>query len=338
MSASVWIVIPIIFLCILAVTELVLTFYVKSIHQDRIYTSDKVLGWKLLQNLAVCRDVIRDGTPRMIYTDWNGLPNKRQHHYEPAEGSSRILILGDSIAEDLANHEMDETLAALVERQLSDWNTEVVNAGCGGWSTDQEYLFFKTEGYKYKPDLVLLIVSYNDYFENMSKVARSLSIRSKPQFTIQEGQLVQINFPAALSGWLRDRSYTVLALLKLYVMLKIKLTGKLPWNDSNDEKEERKLCFELIRGIKECAEDNGAHFVMARSYSKKEVSENKRDLELASFANENQIPYLDLLDPIKECPVSPFYDYAHFNGDGARHLAPFIGNFIRDLFSRLGER
>ena len=33
---------------------------------------------------------------------------------------------------------------------------EVINAGVGGWGTDQEAIFYLGEGFRYQPDIVLL--------------------------------------------------------------------------------------------------------------------------------------------------------------------------------------
>jgi hypothetical protein len=41
-----------------------------------------------------------------------------------------------------------------------------MNAGVGGYSTVQEFLYLQDEGMKFSPDLVLLMVFENDFTDN----------------------------------------------------------------------------------------------------------------------------------------------------------------------------
>jgi len=48
--------------------------------------------------------------------------------------------------------------------------SEVINAGVGGYGTDQEFLFLTREGWKYKPDLVVVVFNIsNDVHDNAVK-------------------------------------------------------------------------------------------------------------------------------------------------------------------------
>ncbi len=73
------------------------------------------------------------------------------------------------------------------------WEKEVINAGCAGYGTDNELLFFQNEGYKYNPDITILcIFPWNDIRNNSNALEEIFFERSKfPHFEIgQNGELV----------------------------------------------------------------------------------------------------------------------------------------------------
>jgi acetyltransferase AlgX (SGNH hydrolase-like protein) len=93
--------------------------------------------------------------------------------YEKPPGVRRVLLLGDSFVEGYTVPE-PATVAVRLEQALMKLKTdgggswEVVNGGTHGWSTDQEYLFWRAEGARYGADDVVLFFYYNDLFGNVS--------------------------------------------------------------------------------------------------------------------------------------------------------------------------
>ena len=87
----------------------------------------------------------------------------RERVYDKALGTFRILALGDSYLEGYTVP-LESTTTQLLERRLSrpGCAVQVLNAGTAGYSTDQEYLFFKNEGWRYEPNVVALFFYYND--------------------------------------------------------------------------------------------------------------------------------------------------------------------------------
>ena len=77
--------------------------------------------------------------------------------YEVPAGTDRILILADSYGEALEVG-LEETFFKQLEAKLSahDRPTQTINAGVGGWGTDQQVTYYTLEGHKYRPDLTLL--------------------------------------------------------------------------------------------------------------------------------------------------------------------------------------
>jgi hypothetical protein len=110
--------------------------------------------------------------------------------YQKTAGRRRVLLLGDSFVEGYTVAE-SATVGSLLESTLSAtggaW--EVLNGGTHGWSTDQEYLFWREEGVRYEPDDVVLFFYYND-------LAGNVSADGKPRFEADgRGGLHLVNAP-----------------------------------------------------------------------------------------------------------------------------------------------
>jgi acetyltransferase AlgX (SGNH hydrolase-like protein) len=118
-----------------------------------------------------------------------------ERDYSARPGTRRLLVLGDSFAE---GYYVDEpqTLRAVLESQLEREGcrpVEVINGGTIAYSTDQEYLFYATEGRLYGAQAVLLMFYYNDLYYNTSPVGPGGE--PKPYFEQEGARLVVRNSP-----------------------------------------------------------------------------------------------------------------------------------------------
>ncbi len=122
-----------------------------------------------------------------------------EYAYTKPDNVFRILVLGDSFTEGYdVNFEFIFT--ELLERRLNSDSSdasrlkyEVINAGTGGYSTDQEYLFYQIEGYKYDPDIVLMMTyAANDIMYN---VESHYGNYQKPRFVLVNDSLSLTNVP-----------------------------------------------------------------------------------------------------------------------------------------------
>lgn len=92
----------------------------------------------------------------------------RERTYARSAGTKRVLLLGDSITEAM-QVPLDDTFAAVLESDLRERGVpvEVVNAGVAAYGTDNELLFFRSEGVRYGADVVVLVFNVvNDVAEN----------------------------------------------------------------------------------------------------------------------------------------------------------------------------
>jgi len=119
-----------------------------------------------------------------------------ERDYEAPPGVTRVLALGDSFVEGYTVP-LPETVSQRLEASLraDGRHVDVLNAGTSGYSTDQEYLFYMTEGVRYAPRVVLVFFYYNDVLYNdRDRFAQ----QPKPLFSDRDGRLELVNRPVPL--------------------------------------------------------------------------------------------------------------------------------------------
>lgn len=113
----------------------------------------------------------------------------REIGYDNPANAFRVLSLADSFGEALQVN-LDETYHKQLEARLVDslgQPVEVLNAGVGGWGTDQEAIFYLAEGFRYQPDIVLLAFFIrNDAVNNYGplEIERNGGSQQKQFFTL----------------------------------------------------------------------------------------------------------------------------------------------------------
>ena len=152
----------------------------------------EVLGWDKTPGAA--QTVRRPEFDITLQFNSRGLRGPERDYAKPP-GTRRVLILGDSFAEGYYVEE-GQTVRAVLEDLLDRegcgrW--EVINGGTIAYSTDQEYLFYKTEGHRYGAEAVMVLFYYNDLYYNASEVGPGGE--PKPYFEVDEGALVARNSP-----------------------------------------------------------------------------------------------------------------------------------------------
>jgi GDSL-like Lipase/Acylhydrolase family len=118
--------------------------------------------------------------------------------YEQDLSRKRAVVLGDSFVWGYGVEYEDTFIAALSHEfpQL-----ELVNLGVSGYSIDQELLLYVSEGRRYKPDLVIVVVAANDTPNHLK--TNAYLIYGKPAFVVQDGQLNIINQPVPQTHWIK---------------------------------------------------------------------------------------------------------------------------------------
>lgn len=158
---------------------------------------DPVLGWRKIPGKEGWLE--KKGEYRVFEKiNSKGLRGPEYPYKKPA-GEFRILVLGDSFVEgyfisleDLFLQRLEDALNARGDGR----RYRVINGGTGAYSTDQELLFFQNEGRKYEPDMVLLVVCYNDiWYNTQDRYSSSRDSWFKPLFRLDGDRLVLTNVP-----------------------------------------------------------------------------------------------------------------------------------------------
>ena len=190
----------------LVLAEIAARFYTYRILQrEPRYETDAKLGWRLRPNLATRRrlteshayDLFSDGEGHRIA---KGEREDIVARWRASDGP-RILVLGDSFAEGFVD--IEERFDRILAARHPEWS--FLTLGCGGYSVDQEMIV----GREFFDDLragdVLLLLTCGNDFEEV--LTQSYSARARPNFTLEEGRLIEHAPAIGLREWFRDASY-----------------------------------------------------------------------------------------------------------------------------------
>lgn len=125
----------------------------------------------------------------------------REIGYDNPDHAFRVLSLADSFGEAL-QVELEATYHKQLETRLAQTlaqPVEVINAGVGGWGTDQQAIFYAAEGFRYQPDVVLLAFFVrNDVVNNYKplELARNGGSQQKQFFELRPDGTLLLPTPA----------------------------------------------------------------------------------------------------------------------------------------------
>lgn len=306
-----------------------------SPERDRFWRYDPLLGWAHQPGQEGVFETPQFRT--FVRINENGLRD-REHTYERQSDIQRILVLGDSFAWGYGVEE-SERFSQRLEEMLE---VEVINAGVSGYSTDQELLWYRTEGIKYETDLVILVVTGNDVGDNDRQLVST--IYYKPKFVIEEGQLVSIGHPVpetSLQGkfvyFLSQRSSLVYFLVQRYFDA-LSTYGEIKNNSAHvnvpvsgvpSAKEPFKLTMALIDEMRNIAVSRKAEFMIVTTDNWWNLQSEATYTDFVATLQSEGYLVLDVesmpgFDPEKM--LIP--DDGHWNRSGHEYVADRIKAFI----------
>src|SRR5260370_1205662 len=171
----------------LTILELGARTYAWLTSQERTIIADDIVGWKLVpRSKQLYR---KEEQAYLIAINSKGLRDV-ERSYEKPLGVFRIVVVGDSFVFGSGGVETSDRFTDILEKSTK--NVEVINMGVPAYGSDQEYLYLKTEGLKYHPDLIILCAFENDFRESFSTVILSNG-RPKGNFSTSSGPVLLLH-------------------------------------------------------------------------------------------------------------------------------------------------
>lgn len=289
----------------------------------RFFELDNELGWKNAINTEGYFISTLGDTRTYTKINQNGLRDEN-YSYERVQNISRILVLGDSFVFGYGVNQK-EVFTEIIERKLK--NLEVINAGVPGYGPDQELIWLQKEGLKYKPDLIILVISPNDF--NDIVWDRGYWNISKPRFIIKNNTLFLTN---RTNLKVIERKYSVLDNFFIYEFLRMKyfFTFEFEYFHNNNTEDERlKLMKMILEEIKITSERIPSKFLIVIFNE----SENRENF-FQEYGAENEVLVLNLRSGLKEFReknpnVNIYFKYnQHWNQIGHKLVADLISRYL----------
>lgn len=200
-------------------------------------THSPTLGWALQPNL---RNVTVGD--KVLNTNARGLRGVQEYGYDRT-ANKRIIVLGDSFTFGMDVSD-DETYVAYLDKQLP--RVEVLNFGVPGYGHDQMLIYFRDEGVKYRPDIVIIGFVELDLYRNMMNFKNY----SKPQFKLDGNKKLYLtNTPVSPPEAFLSREFFRLKTFDLLTILQGKLLWRLGLQEERMNEVSTAILDELIREI-----------------------------------------------------------------------------------------
>ena len=184
-------------------------------------TYDSTKGWVSKPNL---RDMpVFDS--KVLSTNSKGFRGTTEYQYIKDQDKIRILVIGDSytFGEEVSDN---ETYPFYLQELIQ--NSEVMNLGMHGYGHDQMLIFLKEEGFRYKPDIVILGFIHPDMTRNMV----NFRDYAKPKFELSDEGLKLTSTPVPPLeqtlrwDWIRPRIIDVASIFRHNYRMRTGLYGK----------------------------------------------------------------------------------------------------------------
>ena len=242
-----------------------------------------------------------------------------EFEYNKSE-KKRILVLGDSFAWGFGVEE-EERFSEIIEGEID--NLEIINSAIAGYSSDQQLLYFTREGYKYHPDLVMMLFYENDFLGNS---VDNIYWYNKPNFVIKEDSLVLRNVPVPeqsiyqkLRKFLSGKSYFISFILKRISVINVKSFS----NEKMDTDNSLVLTEKIITQLNQlCIAGNSRLLLVSIPM------DGEKGKFLSQTASKYSIEYLNLTPYFEKENGFIIEDDGHWNQKGHSIAADAISEWI----------
>lgn len=339
-------IINIVFLCLTLVLPISLLeatlrpFAQLNFKTTTIFEKDPDLGWKLKPQ---ANDI---WCGKKVSINAKGVRGP-ELPYERAPSAKRILYLGDSVTFGCRLASYQHTFPYLIEsllEQQGQLQVETVNAGVGGYSPWQEYIYLVKEGIKYQPDLIILSFVLNDVTEKfrLTKFGGHVEgwqlYKSANSFfdRIYKSNSGIMYFARRFAEWQRFGTDTQKGAIQVE-NFNIRYLIENP--DDPQIKNAWKMTLANLDKIATFSREQGIPLIIVLfpfSFQLDSLDlENSPHTILSQFTTKQAIPYINLLPIFKRrlqehkwTPHTLFADMSHPSEKGAHEAAVIISDFI----------
>ena len=140
-------------------------------------SSDPLLGYEFKKNEKRKEFNLYESFP---YTNEHGF---RDYPRNIKKNKFRILLLGDSVVAGTGIRDLKKLISSQLQLLLNCNKVEVMNIGVSGYNIIGENQLFKTIGIKFQPDILIHIITDNDFNANNSMI-HQVSLNSYSQSLI----------------------------------------------------------------------------------------------------------------------------------------------------------
>ena len=290
---------------------------------------DSMLGWSLNPSSTGISN--RTGTKIEYRINSKGIRDT-ETSYEKPKGVFRIVLLGASCTFGFGVP-VEKHFSTLLEGYFE--SVEVINMGVSGFGVDQELLYLRSEGKKYKPDLV---ISYVPHYEDHRHMHEKRWGKKKPRFILHDEKLVLSNSPVKAtnlqsSNFLRKVHYVMMKYLKIYEFFYSKSKQIISQRSSANQKKQSdnenleneafridlyELGEKLIYSMHEESLEQGATFVLVTQIPELYKASLKQGLFALDVSKSLSNDLFSLPDNLK-----------HINESGNGVLAWEIAQFLK---------
>jgi lysophospholipase L1-like esterase len=302
---------------------------------------DPILGWRNRPNFSMVGKAPDSVSRRVEYAHNSKGLRDEEYPYQKPEGTYRILVLGDSFAYG-DGVRRSEAFPEMLESLLKEHGSfEVINTGVMGYGLTQETLYYETEGYKYEPDLVMLVFYDNDLTDLVKEKEQP-----KPKFQLVDGQLVLHNVPyphpselethdteeewlaAVGKGLVKQLRFPETRAL-IEGTLEVKAPRCLkPFNQPLYWEYAWQTVEAILRRLSENVEEHGGRLLVVTTPPHKEWMGcwSSPEAEIMDYiCTHRRIPHIDLLAGFSQGGTRPYFRRdLHWNAEGHRLVAHII--------------
>lgn len=314
----------------LVIADLAYRWKVQDVVPRSVGRFDETLGWALKPNASGSSNAT--GTEVDYSINGKGLRDDETDYAKPP-GVFRIVLLGDSRTFGYGVA-IEQHFSKLLEGYFD--KVEVINMGVSGYGVDQELLALRGEGLRYQPDLVIAYVSHFGAGRHMFAERWG---KPKPQFQLQNGELVLTNvpitseylpgmdFPHRVDWFLvehsplyRDLSQVAIGLLKKAIGRDGAAQAAAPDDTGSDPvfvDRMYEMGIAILRQLHRESATAGAHFVLVTELPR--LHEECTKLGMTSF---------NVSEPLRNPRFALPYGLQHINEAGNGVLAWELARFL----------